>query len=63
VQLPAAAGAGVGRQVANAQVIFNLIGVAAVILFLPVIAQSLERLIPDTYGDRKLHPEAVQAAE
>jgi phosphate:Na+ symporter len=61
--LAVSAGAGVGRQVANAQVIFNLIGVAVVILFLPAIARLLERLIPDTYGNRQLHPEAVQAAE
>jgi len=40
LRLAVSAGAGVGRQVANAQVIFNLIGVAAVILFLPVIARA-----------------------
>lgn len=56
-------GAGVGRQIANAQVIFNLIGVAVVIMFLPIIARLLERLIPDAPGDRHLRPEAVQAAK
>lgn len=40
-------GAGVGRQVANAQIFFNAIGVAAAVLFLPAIARSLQWLIPD----------------
>ena len=40
-------GDNVGRQIANAQIIFNLIGVTAVILFLPIIARGLERLIPN----------------
>jgi phosphate:Na+ symporter len=43
----AISGDNVGRQIANAQIIFNLIGVTAVILFLPIIARGLERLIPD----------------
>jgi phosphate:Na+ symporter len=54
-------GAGVGRQVANAQIIFNLIGVVAVIVLLPAIARLLERLIPNVDGDRQLQPEAVGA--
>lgn len=43
----AISGDNVGRQIANAQIIFNLIGVTAVILFLPIIARGLERLIPN----------------
>lgn len=39
-------GGGTGRQIANAQLIFNLVGVAAVIGFLPLIAQILEKLLP-----------------
>ena len=46
-------GAGVGRQIANAQIIFNLIGVAAVILWLPAIARGLEILIPDSERDTR----------
>lgn len=60
--LSVSVGAGVGRQIANAQVIFNLIGVAVVILFLPAIARLLERLIPDVPGDRQLQREPVGAA-
>ncbi|WP_445214783.1 Na/Pi cotransporter family protein [Brasilonema sp. UFV-L1] len=56
-------GAGVGRQVANAQIIFNLIGVAVVIIFLPAIARLLEKLVPDVNGDRQLRPETVQPAQ
>ncbi|KAB8333919.1 Na/Pi cotransporter family protein [Scytonema tolypothrichoides VB-61278] len=47
-------GAGVGRQIANAQIIFNFIGVAAVIMFLPLIVRGLEKLIPDAKGDSEL---------
>jgi phosphate:Na+ symporter len=54
-------GAGVGRQVANAQILFNGIGVVVMVVFLPAIAQILQRLIPDTGDDIKLQPE-VQAA-
>lgn len=54
-------GAGVGRQVANAQILFNLIGVVVVVLFLPIVARLLERLVPDVAGDRQLHPEPVGA--
>lgn len=56
--LAVSAGAGVGRQIANAQIIFNLIGVAVVVMFLPIIARLLEKLIPDAPGDRKLRAEA-----
>jgi len=43
----AISGDDVGRQIANAQIIFNVIGVVAVIGFVPLIARGLERLIPD----------------
>ena len=43
----AGAGDNVARQIANAQLIFNLVGVLLVIGFLPLIARALERLIPD----------------
>ncbi|GAA6622314.1 hypothetical protein NUACC26_081370 [Scytonema sp. NUACC26] len=54
-------GAGVGRQVANAQIIFNLIGVVVVIIFLPTIARLLEKLVPDAKDERTLTPETVQS--
>lgn len=54
-------GAGVGRQVANAQIIFNLIGVVVVVALLPVVARLLERLIPEAAGDRQLRPETVSS--
>lgn len=60
--LAVSSGAGVGRQVANAQIIFNLIGVAVVIMFLPTIARLLEKLVPDANDDRTLTPETVQPA-
>jgi phosphate:Na+ symporter len=44
-------GAGVGRQVANAQMLFNILGVVLAIGFLPVIANLLTRLIPDNQAD------------
>lgn len=40
-------GADVARQIANAQVIFNVVGVALFIGFLPLIARGLEKLIPN----------------
>jgi phosphate:Na+ symporter len=46
------AGADVGRQVANAQMIFNIAGVSLVLPFLPWIARALERLIPDTEASK-----------
>lgn len=42
------AGDDVARQIANAQLIFNVLGVTLAIAFLPWIARGLERLIPDT---------------
>lgn len=52
-------GAGVGRQVANAQILFNLIGVVVMVAFLPIVARFLERLVPDAPSDRQLQPETV----
>jgi phosphate:Na+ symporter len=49
----AISGDDVGRQVANAQMMFNIIGVVAVIGFLPSIARLLERFIPATDADRQ----------
>jgi phosphate:Na+ symporter len=46
-------GSGVGRQIANAQLIFNLIGAVVVVGFLPIIARVLEKLLPDTEADRE----------
>lgn len=57
----AISGENVGRQIANAQIIFNFIGVAAVILFLPIIARGLERLIPDA-PDNKLQKQLKTAS-
>jgi phosphate:Na+ symporter len=58
-------GASVGRQIANAQMIFNVAGVALMLPFLPAIARALERLIPDVARaeDRQQAPtsEALQA--
>jgi phosphate:Na+ symporter len=54
-------GAGVGRQVANAQILFNLLGVAVVIGFLPAIARGLEWIIPDAPGERQPFPETMEA--
>ena len=42
---------GVGRQVANAQILFNILGVVLAIGFLPIIANFLERFIPDSKVD------------
>ncbi|BAZ44248.1 putative transporter [Chondrocystis sp. NIES-4102] len=42
---------GVGRQVANAQMLFNILGVVLVIGFLPAVARILTRLIPDKQAD------------
>lgn len=44
-------GAGVGRQVANAQMLFNILGVVIVIGFLPVITTVLAKFIPDNQAD------------
>ncbi|MEH1969347.1 hypothetical protein [Nostoc sp.] len=41
------AGDDIARQIANAQLIFNVLGVTLAIAFLPWIARGLERLIPD----------------
>jgi phosphate:Na+ symporter len=44
--------AGTARQIANAQVIFNVVGVAAVVGFLPWIARTFEAIIPDIPKER-----------
>ncbi|GAQ00043.1 Na/Pi cotransporter family protein [Leptolyngbya sp. NIES-2104] len=49
----AISGADVGRQIANAQMMFNIFGVVAVIGFLPLIVRFLERLVPATEVDRQ----------
>jgi phosphate:Na+ symporter len=49
----AISGEDVGRQVANAQMLFNIIGVVAVVGFLPSIARFLEKLVPATDADRQ----------
>ena len=40
-------GVSVGRQIANAQILFNVAGAAVVLPFLPAVARWLTRLIPD----------------
>lgn len=49
----AISGDDVGRQIANAQMLFNILGVVVVIGFLPLIARVLARLIPETEADRR----------
>ncbi|MBW4662480.1 MAG: Na/Pi symporter [Drouetiella hepatica Uher 2000/2452] len=49
----ALSGNDVGRQIANAQMMFNIIGVIAVVGFLPIIARMLEKLVPETDADRQ----------
>lgn len=56
-------GAGVGRQVANAQMLFNILGVILVIGFLPIIASLLERLIPDNQADLERRQRQLQIHE
>jgi phosphate:Na+ symporter len=53
------AGDDVARQIANAQLIFNLLGVALIIGFLPLIARGLERLLPDKKNQNR-QAEAVK---
>jgi phosphate:Na+ symporter len=48
----AVSGEDVGRQVANAQMMFNIMGVVVIVGFLPIIARAAERLIPETEADR-----------
>jgi phosphate:Na+ symporter len=49
----------VARQIANAQLIFNLLGVALVIGFLPLIARLLERVIPDKQNQQQSEAKTV----
>ena len=51
-------GVSAGRQIANAQIFFNVIGVALVLPFLPAIARALTRVSPDAKGSA-----AVQVAD
>jgi len=44
-------GNSVGRQVANAQMLFNILGVILVIVFLPIISRFLARFISDNKAD------------
>jgi phosphate:Na+ symporter len=53
--------ASVGRQIANAQLLFNLIGVAVVLPFLPRVARLLERVIPDAKPKHALQPASLPA--
>ena len=54
----------VARQVANAHLLFNVLGVLAAVWFLPLIARGLGRLVPDRGaprrgGERALTPAAT----
>ena len=51
----------VGRQIANAQILFNLIGVAVALPILPAIARLLERAIPNSPRDAQRARESVPA--
>ncbi len=55
-------GAGVARHLANAHVLFNVLGVLLVIGFLPLIARGLERLIPSQRVPRVQAPIVVREA-
>ncbi|MGL5873228.1 MAG: Na/Pi cotransporter family protein [Xenococcaceae cyanobacterium] len=56
----AISGNDVGRQVANAQMLFNIIDVVAIIGFLPIIARTLEKLIPETNADRERQQRQIE---
>lgn len=51
--------ASVGRQIANAQMLFNVVGVALALPWLGPIARLLTRAIPDREVEREESPEAV----
>jgi phosphate:Na+ symporter len=53
--------AGIGRQIANAQILFNVIGVTVVLPFLPAVAHALERSIPDGRREREPISERARA--
>jgi phosphate:Na+ symporter len=53
--------ADVGRQIANAQILFNVIGVAAVLPIVPAVAAVLERVLPDRGASRDRVPDAARA--
>lgn len=56
-----AGGAGVARQVANAHVLFNVVGVLVAVGMLPLAARGLERLLPDRRALRGLPAPALAA--
>ena len=54
-------GASVGRKIANAQRLFNGLGVALALPLLPMIARALERALPDKARSPDAAREAVPA--
>jgi phosphate:Na+ symporter len=56
----AISGDDVGRLVANAQMLFNIIGVVAIIGFLPIIARTLQKLVPETNADRERQKRQIE---
>lgn len=56
-------GAGLERHVANAHVLFNVMGVLAVVGFLPWISRGLQRLIPDVPPRTRTRRVAMRAAD
>lgn len=54
-------GGGVPRQIANAHLLFNLLGVALVLPFTPWIARALERMIPDRDERPRRAPATIPA--
>ena len=54
-------GASVGRKIANAQMLFNGLGVALALPLLPMIARALERALPDKARSPDAAREAVPA--
>ncbi len=55
---------GVGRQIANAQLLFNVVSVVVVVGFLPMIARGLEILLPDTTTEQvqQIAPASAEGA-
>ena len=50
---------GVARQIANAHLLFNVLGVALVVGFLPQIARWMYRLVPDEAAPRAAPPSSI----
>jgi phosphate:Na+ symporter len=61
--LAVSSGAGIGRQVASAQILFNVIGVVVVIMFLPAIARGLAWIMPDAPRERQPYLKTRRAPE